>query len=362
MIVTAATTTDEVLRSRIKAEGPITFADWMRTALYSPEGYYFREDTERWGRRGDYRTSPERSSLFAATFARYFASLYEQLGRPAEWTIVDVGAGNGALAEGVLQTLQRYFPDVFTATAYVIDEISPDSRVRVNQRLSRFAERVSFGSLNETHIECGVVFSNELLDAFPVHLVKMEKGELKEMYVDVNRDHEFKFVIGEPSTPRLADYLTACGVPLSEGQTVEINLEIEAWLKTVATSLKHGFVITVDYGAETSDLFSRTNGTLRAFKSHSLSNELLNQPGTQDLTSTVDWSLVKRFGEELGMSAVAFERQDRFLIEAGLPQQLEMEMAGAASEAEKLALTTSAREMILPDGMARDFQVLVQRK
>ena len=76
------------LRKRIKRAGPITFRDWMNSALYDPEdGYYCRADLQRWGRAGDYRTSPERSPLFAATFARYFASLYEALNAPSRWTI-----------------------------------------------------------------------------------------------------------------------------------------------------------------------------------------------------------------------------------------------------------------------------------
>src|SRR6266699_1779676 len=104
-------TVAEYLVARIKREGPITFCDWMEVALYHPTGgYYCRSDRKRWGREGDYRTSPERSELFAATFARYFASLYDELHRPAEWTIVEMGAGDGSFARGLLQSLQDFFP------------------------------------------------------------------------------------------------------------------------------------------------------------------------------------------------------------------------------------------------------------
>jgi SAM-dependent MidA family methyltransferase len=76
MIETASNTSTLTarLRERIRREGPLTFYDWMKAALYDPaDGYYCRIDHNKWGREGDYRTSPERSSLFAATFARYFA-------------------------------------------------------------------------------------------------------------------------------------------------------------------------------------------------------------------------------------------------------------------------------------------------
>ena len=105
----------DTLRERIRRAGPITFRDWMEAALYDErEGYYCRDD----------RTSPERGPLFAATLARYFAKLYEELGCPARWTIVEAGAGAGQFAEKLLATLQRRFPKVFSATRYVIDEAS----------------------------------------------------------------------------------------------------------------------------------------------------------------------------------------------------------------------------------------------
>ena len=138
----------ERIRERIRREGPITFCDWMRMALYDEdEGYYCRSDRQKWGRAGDYRTSPERSSLFAATFARYFARLYEQLGRPREWTIVEVGAGDGRFAGGVLETLQDSFPSVFSATRYVVDEAGSHSRSLAQERLEPFGGLMIASSL-----------------------------------------------------------------------------------------------------------------------------------------------------------------------------------------------------------------------
>src|SRR5918996_5326750 len=121
----------EQLREQIRLRGPIPFRDWMLAALYDPEfGYYNRSDLERWGREADYRTSPERSELFAATFARYFAKLYDDLGRPERWTIVEGGGGNGRFAQGVLRTLFERFPQIFAATRYVVYELSDDALQR----------------------------------------------------------------------------------------------------------------------------------------------------------------------------------------------------------------------------------------
>ena len=359
----------ERLRERIRCEGPITFCDWMKVALYDKdEGYYCRADRKKWGRAGDYRTSPERSSLFAATFARYFAKLYAQLGRPPEWTIVEVGAGDGHFASRVLETFQNSFPFVFAATRYVIDEASSHSRSLAREHLKPFdgfAGRVEFGAFDDLEIDPGIVFSNELLDAFPVHRVVMHDGELKEFYVTVGAGDDFHWIVDDPSTPGLVDYFDHGGVSLLEGQVAEVNLEIEEWVRKVSGVIQAGYLITVDYGADSEELFSsaaRFRGTLRSFYNHTLAENILARPGEQDLTTTIDWTFVKRLGEALGFETVEFERQDKFLLAAGLLNQLEVEAQGTESEAEKLRLSTAAREMILPDGMAAHFQVLVQKK
>jgi SAM-dependent MidA family methyltransferase len=356
----------EALREQIKREGPITFRDWMEAALYDRQGgYYRRSDRERWGREGDYRTSPERSPLFAATFARYFATLYDELGSPNEWTIVEVGAATGQFAEQVLMTLQRRFPQVFSVTRYVVDEASAESRTRARARLARFGDRVHFSSLTEIDVlDPGIVFSNELLDAFPVHRVVVRNGQLCELYVAVNEAGTFQWTSGALSTPRLVEHLKFNSVHLAADQIAEINLCIEEWFERVAAKLNTGYVVTVDYGTEALDLYGapeRQQGTLRAYHRHQIAVDVLARPGEQDITSTVDWTLVKRVGGKLGLETVALERQDRFLRSAGLLDELEL-MNEIQDDAEKLRLRTGAREMILPGGMAESFQVLVQKK
>ncbi len=356
----------ERIRERIEREGPITFCDWMRMALYDErEGYYCRDDRQKWGRAGDYRTSPERSSLFAATFARYFARLYEQLGSPREWTIVEVGAGDGRFASGVLETLQESFPSVLSATRYLVDEAGSYSRSLARERLEPFLDRVEFRALDDVEVDPGLVFTNELLDAFPVHRVIMHGSQFQEFYVTVGADGDFHWTVGTPSTPRLADYFAQCGIQLADGGLAEVNLEIEEWLRKVSSKIHAGYLITVDYGASAEDLYrsaAPAQGTLRSFHQHRIVEDVLAQPGEHDLTTTVDWSFVKRIGERLGFELIEFDRQDKFLLAAGLLNQCEVETQRSEGEAAKLRLRTAAREMILPDGMAAHFQVLVQKK
>lgn len=324
----------ERLKDQIRVAGPITFHDWMKAALYDPaEGYYKRSDLKRWGREGDYRTSPERSELFAATFARYFAKLYEELQRPSPWTIVEAGPGAGDFAAGVQSGFRQY---VSVESTEELERLPP--------------------------IKAGIVFSNELLDAFPVHRLIQTDDGLSEFYVAVE-DDRFVWTTGPLSTPKLAEFCREFS--FVDGQVFEVNLEIDRWLTSVSAKLESGYVITVDYGAEARDLYDaslRPHGTLRGFSRHSFVDDILAQPGDYDITSSVNWSQVRSTGERLGLTTVEFAPQDRFLLGAGLLEELERRLSTATSDADKISLSTGAREMILPGGMASSFQVLVQKR
>ncbi|HEX8339005.1 MAG TPA: SAM-dependent methyltransferase [Pyrinomonadaceae bacterium] len=356
------------LRERIREAGPLTFREWMSAALYDERGgYYQRPGVERWGRAGDYRTAPERSQLFAATFARHFTKLHEELGRPRVFHLLEAGGGAGRFAHGVLRALRRDAPHVYESLRYVFDEASADSRRRAAELLAPFADRVEFRRVSEIDDGLGhaVVFSNELLDAFPVHRVTVRGGRLLESYVGLDDRGGFVFVEGEPSTPRLAEHFERLCVTLGEGRVAEVNLDAAEWLERAAAVVGSGFLLTVDYGDEAAALYGapqRREGTLRAFRRHELVEDVLRDPGGQDLTTTVNWTQVTACGERAGLRTLSLERLDGFLLRAGLVEQLELESARARSEAEVASLRLDAREMILPGGMASHFQVLVQRK
>lgn len=361
-------TLEERLRERIRRGGPITFHEWMRAALYDGrEGYYRRRDLVRWGRAGDYRTSPERTPLFASTFARTFERLHAELGSPPKLTIIEAGAGAGNFAHVVMNTLLRDHPAAFSSVRYVVDEASDDSRARAAKLLAPFGSKVEFrrASEIESPFEDGIIFSNELIDAFPVHRVIVRDGELLEMFVGLGREDEFVWVEGQTSTPRLAEHFVLMGMSLDEGQSAEVNLELDEWIAVAAAAVERGFVVTVDYGAAAPELYGaahRRAGTLRGFAGHRRTENILEKPGSQDITSTVNWTQLIKAGERAGLETVSLEPLGKFLMRAGFLEQLERGSALAEDEGERAALALGAREMILPGGMAESFQVLVQRK
>ena len=319
----------------------------MNAALYDEAGgYYKRSDLKRWGREGDYRTSPERSELFAGTFARYFAKLYDELHRPSEWAIVEAGPGAGDFKARVLRTLADQFPQVHEATTYF--------PIETNEELDQLPP-----------IKTGIFFANEVLDAFPVHRLIRTGDELFELYVTLNGAETFVWSNGPLSTPALDEFLREYSVELEDGQIIEVNLEIDRWLSSVAAKLESGYLIAVDYGAESCDLYDvslRPHGTLRAFSRHEFVDDVLAQPGDYDITASVNWTQVQAVSAPFGFTAVEFAPQDRFLMRAGLLDELQRVMSRLTSDADKLSLTAGARDMILPGGMAGSFQVLVQKR
>ncbi len=358
---------EERLRARIRREGPISSYEWMKAALYDErDGYYCRADKVRQGRAGDYRTAPETSPLFGGAFASYFAKSYFDLGAPEQWTIVDVGGGAGDFAHDVLSSLRRNFPKIFAATRYVIDEISAAAQSQTLTKVAGFKDRIQFKSLAEftEPLPYAIIFSNELLDAFPVHRVIGRGGTLKEFWVGLS--DEDKFVWSETDlTSRVAEYCERSGLRLSEGQIYEVNLESEDYVARAARLIEQGLLITVDYGGRREELLgdpNRFDGTLRAFHRHRPGEDVLAHPGEQDLTTTIDWTQVMEAGARNGLETLRLERLNEFLIGEGVLDEL-MNAANRISDTvEQLNYHARARELIMPDGLAASFQVLVQRK
>lgn len=354
------------LRQRIKREGPISFYEWMKAALYDEhEGYYCRRDIERRGRLGDYRTAPERTPLFAATFARYFAKLFADLGCPASWAIIEVGAGFGEFAADALRNLQSRYPQVFAATHYLVDEFTEDGRERAAANLKGLEGKYEFCRFQElaAPFPAGVIFSNELIDAFPVHRVKKRGGVLRSLYVGLDDRDEFVWIEGDLEQS-IAAHCQGISAQMEDGHIAEINPDADEFIAHAARVVTRGCVITVDYGDERQALLTdpyRRDGTLRAAYHHQISGDVLRAPGRRDLTTTIDWTQLRETGERFGLNTVRHERLDRFLLEEGLLDELEV-LTRDLDQAENASLRAGAREMIMPDGMAASFQVVVQRK
>lgn len=353
-----------ILRNRIAQEGPITFAEFMDAALYHPQHGYYASGEQRLGPAGDFCTSPTTHPAFGALIGCQLREMWDLLGRPTDFTIVEMGAGDGRLCRDVLSTLRIICPPLYRKLRYVMVERSQHqmetlARLRTKRRDVDSLETLDDSSLSNV---TGCFLSNELVDAFPVHRVVSVNGRLKEVYVGVE-DDRFVDVLGEPSTLSLRDHLQWLEVELFEGQYGEVNLIALDWMRQVASRLRRGFVLTIDYGYLSKDMYapSRREGTLLAYRRHTYGKDLYHRIGQQDLTAHVDFSALVKTGLSLGLEFTGLTTQQSFLMRLGLRQYAEALRCRRLPAAELQANVRAMDALIRPEELG-GHRVLVQHK
>jgi SAM-dependent MidA family methyltransferase len=358
----AATELEQKLIARIKREGRITFRELMQAALYDRERGYYNTERPKIGPAGDYYTSSNVHPAFGAVLARAFAELWNEFAGGQKLTLVEMGAGTGQLARDVMASTREEHPLMFDGLGYVVVESSPAMRARQQERLSEFGGRVGWHELSdiERNPISGIFFSNELVDAMPVHLVRFTKGRIEEQYVTVEGDR-LALVWDEPSTSRLVDYVGRAGVNFREGQIIEINLEAIGWLENLSRAISRGFLVTIDYGDIAAHLYGpdRAAGTLRSFYRHSLIDSPLDRIGEQDITASVNFTALIEHGRDFGFETLSYERQTSFLIRNGL---IERVAAMGGDSADDLSGRLAVKNLFVPGGASDNFRVLIQKK
>jgi SAM-dependent MidA family methyltransferase len=353
----------ELLADRIRRFGPITFADFMRECLYHPvHGYYSKAESKRFA---DYYTSVDVHPIFARLLARQFAEMWEGLGRPAEFALVEQGAGVGRFAAQVLDFCEAKVPEFYGALRYVAVERSASRREQAMSAAKRHAAAGWFTSPAEVpaHIAFGCFFSNELVDALPVHRVVMDGGAMQEILVGF-RDGRFVDVVAPVSTCAITEYFAPQGITLCEGQHAEAGLEACDWITEVGRRLARGYVLTIDYGHPANDLFDdhHMRGTLLAYQNHRVSEEFYASPGEQDLTAHVNFTALESWGKRSGLETAGFTSQTAFLLALGQGNEFADLYDEGQSEAERTKARLQLKTLIHPEGMGERFQVLIQQK
>lgn len=352
--------------SEIGSTGPIPFVRFMELALYHPQhGYYMRPPTcgtERIGWSGDFYTSSDVHPILAHALAKQAVQIDTVLGSPDPFTVVEMGAGKGWLARDFLAEVHSHQGLLSRRMRYVLIECSPAMRASQQDQLRPWLNQPGLVTWVEDmrglgpESVTGLIFSNELPDAFPVHRIQMAEGRAQEVFVDY-QDGRFVECLRPLSQPALRRYLERLGASLPEGYRTEINLRALDWIKQVADSMRQGVVITIDYGHSTEDLYAphRSKGTLLCYCSQMASEDPYVRVGQQDMTAHVDFTALATAGEEAGLPVTGFTNQMSFLMGLGVE-----EMIGRL-EPESPAFR-AAIHLLQPEGMGRTFKILVQHK
>ncbi len=358
-----STELERKLIERIERDGPITFRDFMQAALYDAELGYYNTVRLKIGSEGDYYTSSNVHPAFGAMLARAFVELWDRSVDPL--TLVEFGAGTGKLACDVLSTMRDEHAVLFERLSYVIIETSPAMRELQRNKLTGFSDRVRW--LEREKLErspiTGIVFSNEFVDALPVHRVRRKSRRLEELYVA--RAHDEPCLApawGEPSTGGLGEYIERLGASLREDQIIEINLDAIEWLAGMARAIPRGYLVTIDYGDLARHLWTsdRRSGTLRSFYKHRLIDSPLERVGEQDITASVNFTALIEYGRNLGFELVSYERQTAFLTRMGLIARIAAEHS-ASDTLDDLKERHAVKNLFVPGGISDSFRVLIQR-
>src|ERR1700723_1666899 len=319
-----------ILTEHIRAWGPITFAKYMDACLYDPQhGYYTR--AEQMARR-DYFTSVDASPIFGRLLARQFQEMWEQLGRPAEFLLVEPGAGTGALAAQILDFTADSFPEFYSVLQYMAVERSASRRpAAAAGSLARHLAAKHFTMVSDmpATIPCGCIFSNEFFDALPVHRLAREGAELREIYAGSGPNGLCE-QFGALSAPALAEYLTEQGITLQEAQ----ELYNERHMR----------------------------GTLLAYEKHRASENFFRAPGQQDLTAHVNFTALERYGARAGLQRTGLTSQSNFLLSLARHSDFAELQFPAMSEIEQARARLLFKTLIYPEGMGETFQILIQHK
>ncbi len=356
---------EEELRARIAADGPLPFAAFMAQALYHPRHGYYTAAATRVGWRGHYLTSPELDPAFGALWCRGFEQVWSACGEPDEFTVIEVGPGEGTFADAVLSSARGSF---VRALSYLLVERSPIAEERQRARLTRF-EGVSWTrSIAELPpVAAGCLFANEVLDNLPVHLIERRDEELLEVCVGAGPDG-LETTLRPPSNPELAAFLERAGISdVPEGHRVEAGLAAESFIARAAAAVARGALIFIDYGVTAADLLERPAGTLLCYSETGVDDLPLERAGEKDITSHANWTAVENAGRTAGLEVMPRLSQRDALSRLGLHdlhEELKRSHEAAVSEGRGAdALRALSRRQALgaladPAGLGR-LEVLV---
>ncbi len=338
----------------------------MELALYHPQfGYYMRlpeRTAERIGWGGDFYTSSDVHPILGRALAAQARQMDELMGHPTPFTIVEMGSGKGLLARDCLEAIFTPQDSFASRVRYILIERSPAMQELQCQNLASWLNKPGLVTWVEgldglaPQSVTGLFFSNELVDAFPIHRIQVTAGRTEELCVDF-RDGQLVGCLKPLSTAALAHHLQRLNLNWPEGYRTEVNLQALDWMEQVARRMDRGLVLTIDYGHTAQDLYGpdRKDGTFLCYFQQLTNEDPFMRVGEQDMTAHVDFSSLATVGEEQGLHVTGFTNQMSFLMGLGVEEM----MAELDPESPEFRATI---HLLKPDGMGSTFKVLVQHK
>ncbi|MBE4907958.1 SAM-dependent methyltransferase [Bacillus luteolus] len=345
--------------------GQIPYDDYMNIVLYHPDFGYYMKQKEKIGKGGDFITTSNISNVFGILFADVFLKLFSKVELKPH--LCEIGGGNGRFAKAILDQVHSKDPDLYDRLTYTLIESSPyhqslqQSILETHRGIEQFQ---SVEDMQKTYPEFnGIIFSNELYDAFPVSVIEKHNNELYEVMVALDNEGKLVERYIPLSNKAILTYLEEQNISLKEKQRFEVPLAMQEHIEKLGIWLNKGIVITVDYGYTNEEwkLPEHSKGSLRGYYKHQLVESALEHPGEMDLTTHIHFDSLVTAGEKSGLNYVTKLRQDRFLLAAGILDYLQ-EHHDTNPFSEKSKQNRALRSLIMEGSMSAAFHVVIQEK
>jgi SAM-dependent MidA family methyltransferase len=321
----------------------------MELALYDPAEGYYASGKAGVGRDGDFFTNISLGPVFGEILAAQFLELWETLGRPGDFTLVEQGANDGSLAEDILNGLAA--TPLAEACLILIEPFTP---LREKQQARLSGRRVEWVDAPE-HLPpfTGVHFSNELFDALPFDIIKSRSGLWELQRVQI-LDNAFRL---EP-----AEVLGLTWPAPSEDFVSELRTGHRELLAAISSRLQRGFLLAIDYGMTREELLAphRANGTLACYAAHRRDDAPFESIGEKDITAHVDFTALAQDLRACGLEPTGYTDQHHFLV--GAAERLLLSLNGQPPTADTLKKLRSLRTLLHPETMGVQFKVLLASK
>lgn len=353
---------DDYLRKliRSKRDQKITYSEYMEAALYTPENGYYMKPGTKIGKTGDFYTSSNVYNVFGSCLGRWTAKVI----REAKLTpgILEIGGGTGKLAFDLLSSLRRTDSELFKQLTYTIIDSSPFHQSEQKERLAEFTNVTFLEEIPASLKFTGIIVSNELFDALPVHVIEKKQGVLNEVFI---KEHDGRFFETSErlSDSRIQEYIQLQSIEIAENQRFEIPIKMVDMISTISSTLAKGVVVTFDYGYTQPEWTEAVHkkGSLRGYYRHQLVEDILQQPGQMDLTTHIHFDALQHYGERAGLRFERLQSQADFLIGAGLFTELE-DHQNLNPFSDTAKRNRAIRSLVMPGGISSYFRVMLQSK
>lgn len=335
----------------------ITYAEYIETALYHPTFGYYIKPKEKIGKKGDFLTTSSYSDIYGQMVAKWFIKMIEKYSLPP--IFCEIGGGTGKFAKSFIEEWQRQREDKLQ---YMIVDSSPYHQQLQKEALSFYGKVKFFPSIDEVETFSGVIFSNELFDALPVHVVEKKNGQVMEVMITI-KNNELTELFVPLKNREIHNFLKQSDISLKEGQRIEIPLAMEKVLQQMSQVLHEGFALTVDYGYDDEEWMEdiHRKGSLRGYYQHQMIENVLLYPGEMDITTHIHFDSLIRIGKRYDLHFIEKMRQDEFLIANGILDELQAHYdPNPFSEVSKR--NRQIRNLILPNSISQYFHVILQGK